>query len=72
MKPRNSPEFTLCSDVSRIKSCGSDQCCGSGMFIPDPNFSIADPDPNFSIPDPKRSRVEKVQDPGFPDPQQRI
>ncbi len=25
------------------------RCCGSGMFIPDPNISITDP--NFSIPD---------------------
>jgi hypothetical protein len=29
------------------------QCCGSGMFIPDPNFFQSRiPNPNFSIPDP--------------------
>ncbi len=31
------------------------QCCGSGMFIPDPEsdfFPSRIPDPNFSIPDP--------------------
>jgi hypothetical protein len=29
------------------------QCCGSGMFIPDPNFSIPDPGSRrFRIPDP--------------------
>jgi hypothetical protein len=31
------------------------QCCGSGMFIPDPRsefFSSRIPGPNFSIPDP--------------------
>jgi hypothetical protein len=31
-------------------------CCGSGMFIPDPNFSIPDFDPRskrFRIPDQK-------------------
>jgi hypothetical protein len=31
------------------------QCCGSGMFIPDPGsdfFPSRIPDPNFSIPDP--------------------
>jgi hypothetical protein len=28
------------------------QCCGSGMFIPDPNFSILDPgSKNHRIPD---------------------
>ncbi len=32
------------------------QCCGSGMFIPDPNFYIPDPDP--------RSKVKKIPDPG--------
>jgi hypothetical protein len=30
------------------------QCCGSGMFIPDPIFSIPDP----------RSRVDKIPDLG--------
>jgi hypothetical protein len=30
------------------------ECCGSGMFIPDPNFFI--PDPGF--------RVNKIPDPG--------
>ncbi len=29
-------------------------CCGSGRFIPDPNFSIPDPG----------SRVQKILDPG--------
>jgi hypothetical protein len=29
------------------------QCCGSGMFIPDPNFSLPDPgSKRFRIPDP--------------------
>ncbi len=32
----------------------SSQCCGSGMFIPDPNCAIPDP----------RSRVKKTPDPG--------
>jgi hypothetical protein len=51
---------------NRIRICiCCHQCCGSGMFIPDPGsririFSI--PDPNFSIPDPG-PRVDKIPDP---------
>ena len=30
------------------------QCCGSGMFIPDPSFSIPDPE----------SRIKKILDSG--------
>ncbi len=26
--------------------CRNEQCCGSGMFVPDPNFSIPDPGSN--------------------------
>ncbi len=34
------------------------QCCGSGMFIPDPNFSLPDPgSKRFRIPDPHQ-RIE--------------
>jgi hypothetical protein len=41
------------------------QCCGSGMFIPDPTFfhpGSRIPDPNFSIPDPgSRIRIKEFQ-----------
>jgi hypothetical protein len=39
------------------KSSVFNQCCGSGMFIPDPNFSIPD----------HRSRVKRfrIPNPGF-------
>ncbi len=38
------------------------KCCGSGMFIPDPNFSIPDQgSKRFRIPDPG---VKKAPDPG--------
>jgi hypothetical protein len=34
------------------------QCCGSGKFIPDPDFLLI-PDPGFRIPDPKTSTKER-------------
>jgi hypothetical protein len=37
------------------------QCCGSGMFIPDPNFSF--PDPNFFHPG-SLIRIFSIPDPG--------
>ncbi len=40
----------------RIRICNHQHCCGSGMFIPDPNFSIADP--NFFRP---RSRIRIIK-----------
>ena len=30
-----------------VKKFTGQQCCGSGMFIQDPNFSILDPDQDF-------------------------
>jgi hypothetical protein len=42
-------------DPIPLKSICYYQCCGSGMFIPDQNFSIQDPGSEFSpsrIPDP--------------------
>jgi hypothetical protein len=39
------------------------QSCGSGILIPDPNFSMPDPGSRVEkIPDPG-SRVEKIPDP---------
>ncbi len=41
--------------------CGSDyhQCCGSGMFIPDPgSWFLLIPDPGSRIPDPKTATKE--------------
>ncbi len=36
------------------------QCCRSGMFIPDPNFSIPDPgSKRFRIPDPESGSASK-------------
>jgi hypothetical protein len=39
------------------------QCCGSGMFIPDPDFyrsRLLDlPDPGSRIPDPKTATIER-------------
>jgi hypothetical protein len=37
---------------------GFGQCCGSGMFIPDPDF-LPIPDPGSWIPDPKTSTKER-------------
>ncbi len=35
------------------------QCCGSGMFNPDPNFSIPDPgSKRFRIPDPHQHQIK--------------
>jgi hypothetical protein len=34
------------------------QCCGSGMFIPDPDF-YPSPDPGSRIPDPKTATKER-------------
>ncbi len=45
----------MCSVLKHVsKSLTSFKCCGSGMFIPDPNFSHLD----------RGSRVEKIPDPG--------
>jgi hypothetical protein len=30
--------FTTLDDTDRVEVCSCDQRCGSGMFIPDPNF----------------------------------
>jgi hypothetical protein len=46
--------FTYYSFLCELRY--SPQCCGSGMFIPDPNFSFADP----------RSRAEKAPVPWIP------
>jgi hypothetical protein len=35
------------------------QCCGSWIFIPDPNFSILDPGSEFFIPDPGPGSTSK-------------
>jgi hypothetical protein len=35
------------------QNLAKNQCCGSGMFIPEPNFSILDPEP----------KVKKILDP---------
>jgi hypothetical protein len=53
--------------VSIRKKLRKTQCWGSGINIPDPNFSIPDPnfsipDPNFSIPDPGSKRL-RITDP---------
>jgi hypothetical protein len=45
------------SDVSLQRY---DQCCGSGMFIPDPgSWFLPIPDPGSRIPDPKTGRKER-------------
>jgi hypothetical protein len=39
---------------------GKDQCCGSGMFIPDPDFYPSRiPDLGSRIPDPKTGSKER-------------
>jgi len=55
----SSPFYTLPSTVGRSESClffqthmvCFVQCCGSGMFIPDPDFY------SFRIPDPKTANT---------------
>jgi hypothetical protein len=38
------------------------QCCGSGMFIPDPDFYPSRiPDPGSRIPDPKTATKERCE-----------
>jgi hypothetical protein len=50
------PPFVLVDDFDAVSFF---QCCGSGMFISDPNFSIRDP--NHVYPG---SKVNKIPDPG--------
>ncbi len=46
----NSNNSSILLRVQSVQLESSNQCCGSGMFISDPNFFV--PDPNFSISDP--------------------
>jgi hypothetical protein len=40
--------------------CNGHQCCGSGMFIPDPgSWFLPIPDPGSRIPDPKTGSKER-------------
>jgi hypothetical protein len=48
--------------VQMVESCCEkfNQCCGSGMFIPDPDFSLI-PDPGSRIQKPQQKRrVKKI------------
>jgi hypothetical protein len=54
--------LTLTGEAGQASACstgnisvGEEQCCGSGMFIPDPDFTH----PGSLIPDPKTATKER-------------
>ncbi len=49
------PGFVPNSIEMGLETSPQGQCCGSGMFIPDPNFSVPDPgSKRFRFPDPRQ------------------
>jgi hypothetical protein len=50
--------------ATRLPLYPANQCCGSEMFIPDPNFSIPDPgSKRFRFPDPFTSKDLSIFNP---------